>query len=506
MSRIGFLVCSIIIALPIAVERLYAHPFDEYEFDSLAYLSSDVTEVEIMRDFQKYNLDLTDVRVMRVFKGNLAKGRVITVDGPHYYRKSKKNLINTESLAVGDRLVVFLTRLKPDEERRFPKSIAIYAPLPGGMRFVRNDRVCRFMSGESSAPSVADTEAGPDRSISLEEFDKQLLASIQKTQAWGRLVEAKLDEQNASRMLELLRVRAKRDDRNDDYFGKRICLRFAESHNIEWLGRAMAMTEYQSILSFGFGTPQGRDYLIARVKDEHEPMASRLCYAKAIDGAGEVFQSKDVNIREHGCNIEGEASDGNSGYLTRIAEAARAVANHEELCLELIRDVKYAGSGIVQNKPAPLMVDLRGALSGLKKLYDARPSQEIQCEIEEAAECLPDEYEKLKSPCGPVISILNDVDETKFTKPEKPSVIFSYSIVPFESGRNLNASVVLLNEQSKERFTKPFDYNVPEGGGVGGTNSVLLPNKLPHGRYRIFLEFSDGNVVRSKGHYFVRDL
>ena len=97
-------------------------------------------------------------------------------------------------------------------------------------------------------------------------------------------------------------------------------------------------------------------------------------------------------------------------------------------------------------------------------------------------------------------------DALKTLQAEKPSVIFSYTIIPLPGGQDLKSSIVFVNQQTKVRFTEPFGYPKLGEGGVGGSSSAVLPEKLVHGRYHIFLEFNDGKHVRSTGHYFVKDL
>ena len=207
----------------------------------------------------------------------------------------------------------------------------------------------------------------------------------------------------------------------------------------------------------------------------------------------------------------------NSGYLTRIAKAALATRKHEELCGSLIHCLDFFCRGIVQNKPAPMMADLRGALAALKELYDTQPSQSLQFAIETATANVPDAYEKLKSPCERFISILSPVDPAEFAKPEKPSLIFGYEYLTDLSGRDagLRLSVVLVHQGTKKRYVLSaslqirgwsMDYRSPTWTGVRGANSVQLPKELAPGPYHVFLQLSDGDKVISTGHYFSADL
>lgn len=155
------------------------------------------------------------------------------------------------------------------------------------------------------------------------------------------------------RLLKLLADRSKQIHGDRDYFTERICIRFAETHDLILLSQALALAKDHhdiSILQRGFGTPRGRDYLLAKVNDAKEPMPDRLRYANALHDADSVYGSTLTEIRANGHRHVGEADDGNSGYITRIAKAARATGKHEELCGRLVFCIDYFGQGITQNK------------------------------------------------------------------------------------------------------------------------------------------------------------
>src|SRR5262249_21246163 len=161
-----------------------------------------------------------------------------------------------------------------------------------------------------------------------------------------------------------------------------------------------------------------------KVRDEKEPMPARLRYARALPNADSVYRSTLTEIRVNGHRHVGEADEGNSGYITRIAKAARATGKHEELCGSLVRCIDYFGQGSPQTPPAPMMADLIGSFAVLKELYETKPSQDLQFAIEKATARDRNAYAKLESPCGNFISILRAVDPAKYTKPEKRSLIF----------------------------------------------------------------------------------
>jgi hypothetical protein len=481
-----------------------------------------VAEVEITRGLRPHEIDSIEVRVTLVHKGGFKKGQVVTVANTYIYRTPEKRGLNSAPLAVGDRLALFVVRAKPTRSLPNPDDAAIYKPLGGGMRLIQHDYVFDFFQRSNPGPYVA--SVGPYSSkgqlLTVERFREQVRDSLSKTEDWARLVEARLDNLNVARMITFLGYRAAQPYIDRDCFSERICLRFAESHDVDLLSRALLVTQKYdetSILQRGFGTAKGRDYLLAKITDEKEPMAARLRYVTALEGAGEVYRSTFTDIGTHGWSIVGKADEGNSGYLIRIAKAALATRKHEELCGSLVRCLDFFGQGIVQNKPAPMMADLRGALATLKEFYDAKPSESLQFAIEKVTAFVPDAYEKLKSPCGPFISILRPADATRYTKPEKPSLIFEYEYKTAVSGREAEAqlSVVLVHQGTKKRYVLPtglqsrgWSMGVQNQGWstAAGSNSVELPTDLPPGRYRVSYQLSDGDKVISTGHYFVADL
>ncbi len=120
---------------------------------------------------------------------------------------------------------------------------------------------------------------------------------------------------------------------------------------------------------------------------------------------------------------------------------------------------------------------------------------------------MPGAYEKLKSPCGPLISILRRADPSKYTKPELPSLIFEYAFTSVPLGRdtNMDLSVALVHQETKKQYVLPTRLQTRGGGSLCSTTYVVLPKDLPHGRYHVFFQVSDGDKVISTGHYFVTD-
>ena len=492
----SLLVCAVFPGLTVRGETLPP----PYDLDSLIYLSTDVAEVEITRSYKADDLDLIDVKVTLVHKGGFKKGQTVVVaDGG--YGKPKNAALERQRLGVGDRLVIFEGK----------------EPLDGGMRLVQGGHVFTFSQRLWGGNLLADIPFEPVKTkpLTIESFRETVKSSVRDTEEWGRLVEAKQDKLDGPRLVKLLGDRSKLTYSGRDYFMERICIRFANTHDTVLLSQALPLAINDvSTLQRGFGTPKGRDFLLARVMDEKEPMPARLRYANALHYADAVYRSTLTEIVANGgCRHLGEADEGNSGYITRIAKAAKANAKHEELCGSLVRTIDYFGRGGV---PAPVMADLHGALAVLKELYDTKPSQKLQFAIERATAHVPEAYEKLKSPCGAFISILQVGDPAKYTKREKRCLILESEYMTSLRASdvvNLRLSVVLIHQgtQNKYVFPSPMEirgWSLPGSGwnGVVGGGIVELPKDLPAGRYRVFFQVTDGDKVVSTGHYSDGDL
>jgi hypothetical protein len=493
--------------------KLQAMTLYVYDLDSLVYLSKDVVDVEITRSYEAHGHKLIDVKVTHSDKGGLIEGQTIAVAFSDYYRKPKKGKFNSQHLEVGDHLVLFLVRAEPSDFFLIPKDAVMYMPLPGGMKLIQESRVFGFSQWNNPGPYVASLpfDPGDAKGETIEQFRVKVRDSFRNTKEWAHLVEAKQDELDIPRLLKLLSNRTAQSFDGRDFFTERLCMRFAESNDPELLSQALSLAKAYhevSILQRGFGTPRGRDYLLAKVTDSTEPMPARLRYCYALRNAGEVYHSRFTEISANSWKPDGEADEDNSHYLARIAKAARETRNHEELCIDLIRCLDGFGQGIEQNKPAPLMADLRAAFALLKEFYDTKPAEELQFAIETATAHDRDAYQKLQSPCGDFISILRPADPAKYTKPEKQSLLFEYSYVNLLSERDaeVQPSVVLVHSQTEKRYVLPAQLQMRGRSTGSGSGSVVLPKDLPGGRYRVFFQLHDGDKVISTGHYFAAGL
>jgi hypothetical protein len=510
-------------------QHLRAATLHVYDLDSLIYLSAYIVEGEIVRSYSAHQHDLVDIKISVVHKGELKSGRTVVVAHTDYYRKPKDDSFrnyqpddsfrNYQPLAVGDRLVFFVVRGKRGDFFPIPDDAVIYVPLSGGVMLTVGEGVVGFAQRDSRGPYVANVPRENDKikPLTLEHFRRQIRGGIQFVGEAAPILDAKKEMLDVRRLFKLLEERnnvkfmAPAAFSGRDHLAERACSRLTELEDPVVLATALPLVKdrYANwILQHGFGFPQGRDFLLGKVMDEKEAMESRLRHARALSNAGAVYCSKRTEITAHSHRDVGNADVGNSGYLTRIASAGLAQVKHEPLCRSLVSCVGWYGQGIVQNKPAPMMDDLRGALAVLKDIYDRKPSQELQFAVEIATVRVPDAYEKLQSPCGAVVSILRAADPTRYTRPEHRSLVFEYEYATVSIPREveLRPSVVLENEETKRKIVLPSSVQIRGWSMGGGSNSVVLPRDLPTGRYRVYFQFTDEDKVTSTGHYFTADL
>jgi hypothetical protein len=473
------------LALPlIAAPSVSAAILSVYDLDSLAHLSSDIVEANVIGDSAVKDFAALDFEMTLIHKGSLEPGRTVSVVLATSYKKHQKSL-RWENLKSGDHVVLFLRRAQPSHDSSVPTDAVLYEIVPGGMRLIRDGRVFAFSQQDNPGPYVSEFPRDGDVSKlpDLKTFRESTRQSMRNAEALHRLVEA--DAIDAPQLLKLLNERKRNPYSVDlaDHFTERACVRLAELRDPAILDQALSMNwtgqEWQT-LSAAFSTPAGLDYLLEKIADEAEPMSERARCTAALQWVG-----KD----NHGI---------------AIARLARTLAHHEELCCSLI-EVLFA---FPQNMPTPFPADRQEALAELKAFYDERLSERIQYAIERVSLQSPAAYEQLHSPCGNELSIVwlrEDIEEPKRTPRMIP---ISYEFLSQDSDAEGHPVLVLSEVQTKQEHvvTAPWMNTIYAGGGGGGGSDFFsVPKDLPPGKYRVFLQFKDGDKVTSTGHFFTID-
>ncbi len=486
-----------------------------YDLDSLAFMSNEIAEARVQRLYEEGGLNLAEVKVLKVHKGTFREGKTAVVAGLYFYHKLKKIPCNTTPLAVGDRLILFLTRARDALAFPVPKGADIYMPVPSGVRLIEDGRMVGFVQRDNPGPYVAYTGRDSGPLPTLERFQADLAASIRTAAALARDFEQRKGADAAPWLLKLLRSRSKQPGEFPprDHIAELACMRLAELHKPALLEKALPLAQKwyaRSILERGFGSPIGRDFLLARVNDVKAPLPERIRHAQMLENAGKVYRSTFCEIGPNSWRIVGKPDRGNSGYLTRIARAALAARQHEDLCHPLVECLAFFGRGRIHDPDAEIRADWKEAFAVLKALYDTGPSEKLKYAIELAAAHRDREvlYQSLKSPCGQFISIVWPADPKKYTPSDTPTLLFEYTCnaTLFDSNTILRPSLVLLHLKSQESYVLPTELRVKGGDSQGGSGAVELPRALPHGRYRVFLRLTEKGKTVSTGHYFETEL
>jgi len=297
-----------------------------------------------------------------------------------------------------------------------------------------------------------------------------------------------------------------------DHLSELAFTKIANMHDPEMIAAALPLARGgagNSILLMGLGTPRGREFALAVVADEGEPVERRVRYARGLTRSGARYHVSYVNIREGSATLEGEPRAGNAGYVTRIARIAQENASREELCLTLLGTVEQFAMGGVQTKEEHTSADLARALVVLRELHGSTRSEEIKFRIETTTRRAdPRAYEELGAGPGSVISIVQRPRLDRDPKTGDRLLRFQYRVLTFLEGDDeFVPRLVLVHTDSGKTRVLPLRYRRPVRGksNKGGTNTVVLPEGIPGGRHRMFLRVTVGGAALD-GHHCEADL
>ena len=90
----------------------------------------------------------------------------------------------------------------------------------------------------------------------------------------------------------------------------------------------------------------------------------------------------------------------------------------------------------------------------------------------------------------------------------KGTLTFQYNYSAGLMGREteVNPAVVLIHETSRRKHVVPTDLRIEGTWTGGGSDSIKLPDDLPEGRYRVFLQLDEPGGIKSEGHFFTVEL
>jgi len=487
-------------------DSVRAMNFDHYDLDSLVYMSSEIVEAKLMRFYKEHNLDLAEIKVTAVHKGAFEPGQSVAIAALNFYMiPDDKMEFNLNPLRIGDTFFFFLARA----EKRFlwdiPDGAAIYWTTPSGLKLIRENKVIGFAQLSNPGPYEA---LLPKSHFNLtsptpEEYREQIHTSIGNSFGLSEQLKKPATRADAPKLMRMLRLRMQNHDRwLRDAIAEDICTQLANLHDPEILLKAIAFTSRsnsQAILGRGLGTPAGRDALLKELGNEKEPLEKRKEYTYLLQEVGAIYH-------QTGATFTGKPLGSNAEYLTRIARMTFENRKHEELCISLLENLDFLFRTINQVKEEAILTDVHTALPVLKTLYDDTPSEQMKYQVEVTINDGSHEaYLQLNSPCGPAISILTIPAPGKYTKPAERSLAIEYSVSFIDKPVD-TPTIVLVNQETGKFWIIPSKIPYYNLGNSSGGHSVSLPPDLPHGRYRIYLQFSRGDTIVGKSHYAETEL
>jgi hypothetical protein len=264
------------------------------------------------------------------------------------------------------------------------------------------------------------------------------------------------------------------------------------------------------------------------ISDPEEPMDKRVEYARTLSVAGEhYYYTYSMKDRNGGWKAGIKSEEPNGGYITRIAHLALDNLEHEDLCTALLDSIQSFARSISQRREEHTTADMLAAIPILDKIYKSTKSQMAKLRIDFTLAYMDKSALKRINPdCGPVITSINQL-QLRLKDQGTQCLFVSYTASDFaDEPIKLTPYLVLQNTASGGEYHLSFNEHmwkhrdnvppIPGGNRVGSRDdfhsfdgkssvglgrTIVLPKDLPAGKYRVYIEYRDGDKVVSKGHY-----
>ncbi len=515
MRLLHFFVLPIILipALLTAIAPVRAMDLYSYDLDSLVYLSSDVIDADPISLQTGNGPNITNVRATRVYMGHFHVRETVKVKAMDFFQVPDRHIgagyyINRgRNIGKGDHLTLFLAKAHSVFLYDIPKNADIYWPAPSGVKMLDQDRIKSFYQYENPGPYELEwTE--PDRLKALptpEQFRQQMAASISRVESLRPLLTKKAIPADKSDLLNILRQRKPTGPRNGrwerDAISEAACDQIVSLHDLDAVADALAITEYRN-LTRALETPQGRDFLIKVVGDPAQPLARRLGCANAMYAAFNWWEAKT-----------------NEDYVSRLVDLCwdvRAAPGLTTAILDQLDTLAQLNVSGANTPPHPAEAQMVAGLPTLLKLYGAADSPMVRFSVEKIVLKAAgyDTYQTLKSPCGPVLSLVQPPDlPLSDLPPGAGKLTYQMSIrwgdSTWRDAADLTQALLLINVKSGARYSLPLGREIYGSDSMEDrsmTRQTDIPASLPHGRYRILLEFARPKQPVSTGYGYETEL
>ena len=521
-NTIGVLAISILI-LTLRTAPAHAGNMLSYDLDSLVYLANDVVGADLVPG--QCTRDTMGVRLTRVYRGHLAVGLRVTVIGTNVYSipwpKAERGGKVTPGAVAGvtgrdGHCFLFLTKTDPLGQRP-PLEPNSYFAVPSGIRMVVDGLALGFFPGDThdyyelEDPAWHVTPGPPG----LRRFRADLATSIRYVDRVEPLLLRKATGGDRRRLLAILKQRQVQGEKRAGWLRDAIAEaawdQITALHNLPALGDALAILRSKAHPALpgldmrALSATADRDYLIQVAGARSQPLVRRLGCANAL-----LYAYDWHNAEKNKDFVPGVVSLCSQVQVYDTPEVLSAV-------LDCLDGFERAGVGAISGSEAN--PSIRTAIPTFERIYAATSSELVKFRIEKLvldADAF-DTYTNLASPCGPVVSIIEPGDAPAGQGRIAVKVYVYWGLLnppDVYSGPNrLVGSMVFLHTATNQRHAAPWYLGLGEnmGGWIGGneeqvTMKVDLPPHLPHGHYRVFLEFSRDGKVISVGHYMETDL
>ncbi|MDB5172173.1 MAG: hypothetical protein JWN51_946 [Phycisphaerales bacterium] len=499
-------------ALIVALLLLYQSPLPgqaspasvatyDYDLDSLVYLSSGVVEGRFIAPDQ--------VRITRVHSGALQVGDTVAVDGTH--------------LSNGDGAFIFYTRPRlvlgiESRERSFQ-----FAPLPGGMKIVIRGQVDGMYDYSGSYLSYPPPNSWNSAAISrgstptVREYREAVRMSVARAAKLHARLDRPAEAKDVPWLVALLKERyvslygatnGRPLYETQDAIAAEASKKLLELEDVQALDDGLLANPAAWALLRGFDTRKGREFLLTNIGDRKVPLEHRRLLARAFgDGTG-AYRARDARSTTLPSPAESGAKA--PSYLTRVAELAAATAlEDDELTTTLLKFIGMQSFWMHDQHDAQIDADVREATLVLRGLYGRTTTSDyLRYRIEEAMVRIGDgAYESLRSKCGPMLTLAEREDETRYTPQGVPGIVIGYSfqgVAPVD--RITHALFVLEPAGGGKGYFFPSGMtgvqHAGAGTGGGGSDFLALPGDIAPGRYHIFYRLMNGEKIVSEGHGF----
>lgn len=482
-----------------------------YDLDSLVYMSPQIIEGELGSEHRTNNFTVWNIKVSKVHNGILKVGQTVEVTALDFFRKpAGEPYSNTERLKEGDKLFLFLDRAKDTPLYNVPKDTEIYWPVPSGVRLVMGAKAVGFSQYYGNpGPYVAESFGAETNTAipTVTELRGQIRESAPRTDKWKLLLNREASTDDIPQLLQLLiERRSHKEWRDRDDVAETICVRLANLHDFSALAEALRGPNHwyeSSVLGRGFGTPAGREFLLATVADEGKAIGERIQYANLLTEAGGTYRSKFQDISANSWRLTDSATNSSGHYLKRIAQLATRDGANPDLQLALLKFFQRQNPGGNVKDPA-LTEDIKDADTILESFLKRTAAEDVKYELEMALNAHHDASSVLNS--TPIISILRPRNPRDNYKAPQGRLSFEYNILTLREG-TWTTRVALVDVKSGRKWNAPTTKNITKAGTQSqGSDEIALPTDLPHSHYHVFYEYVENGNIVSSSHFFETDL